>query len=100
MKDVYCGAGGVIWALDALRRRGLAETAIDLADAAERTLELWQTKPDLADGELELPSARESSLLGGEAGLLLVSWRLAPSSDVADRLFQRVRENVANEARS
>ena len=27
VKDLYCGAGGVIWALDALRRRGHAETA-------------------------------------------------------------------------
>jgi hypothetical protein len=30
----------VIWALDALRRRGHAETSLDLADAALRTLEL------------------------------------------------------------
>ncbi len=97
VKDLYCGAGGVVWALDALRRRGHAETGIELSAAAARTLELWQTKPDLADGQLVLPSARESSLLGGEAGLLLVSWRLAPRADVADRLFQRVRENVANE---
>ncbi len=53
---------------------------------------------DLSSGELELPSASESSLLCGEAGLLLVNWRLAPSAELADRLFQRVRENVANEA--
>ena len=26
LKDLYCGAGGVAWALDALRRRGYAET--------------------------------------------------------------------------
>jgi hypothetical protein len=97
LKDVYCGTGGVIWALDALRRRGHAETGIDLVDAAGRTLELWQTKPDLAEAEIELPSARESSLLAGEAGLLLVNWRLVPRADLADRLLQRVRENVANE---
>ena len=97
VKDVFCGAGGVIWALDALRRRGHSETDIELAAAAGRTLELWQAKPDLADAELELPSARESSLLAGEAGLLLVNWRLVPRADVADRLFQRVRENVSNE---
>jgi hypothetical protein len=88
----------VIWALDALRRRGHAETAIDLSAALGRTLELWLAEPDLSAGEVELPSPRESSLLCGEAGLLLVSWWLAPREDVADRLFQRVRENVANEA--
>ena len=36
----------MIWALDALRRRGLAETRIDLAAAALRTLEAWRELPD------------------------------------------------------
>jgi Lanthionine synthetase C-like protein len=97
LKDLYCGAGGVIWALDALARRGYAETGIDLATAAERTLELWREAPDLALAEIELPAARESSLLCGEAGLLLVNWRLTPRDDLADRLLQRVRENRDNE---
>ena len=87
LKGLYCGAGGVIWALDALVRRGHAETGIDLAAAAERTLELWREAPDLAAAEIELPSARESSLLCGEAGLLLVNWRLTPRGDLADRLL-------------
>jgi len=98
LKDLYCGAGGVVWALDALRRSGHAETRIDLAAAGERTLELWRVEPDLAGGEIELPSPRESSLLGGEAGLLLVNWRVAPAAEHANLLLQRVRENVANEA--
>jgi hypothetical protein len=34
LKSVYVGAAGVIWALDALRRRGHAETSLDLAAAA------------------------------------------------------------------
>jgi hypothetical protein len=97
LKAVYCGAAGVIWALDALSRRGHAETGIDLAAAAERTLELWREAPDLAAAEIELPSARESSLLCGEAGLLLVNWRLTPRGGLADRLHERVRENCDNE---
>jgi len=96
LKDLYCGAGGVIWALDALRRRGHAETAIDLAAAAERTLELWRDAPDLATAEIELPPEHASSLLGGEAGLLLVAWRLDPRPEFADLLLQRVRENRDN----
>jgi len=97
VKDLYCGAGGVIWALDALRRRGHAETGIDLAAAVERTIELWREAPDLAAAEIVLPSASESSLFCGEAGLLLVNWRLTPRDDLADRLLQRVRENRDNE---
>jgi hypothetical protein len=98
LKDLYCGAGGVVWALDALRRGGYADTRIDLAAAAERTLELYREKSDFANYELELPSAPDSALLCGEAGLLLVAWRLTPGAQVADLLLQRVRENVANEA--
>jgi Lanthionine synthetase C-like protein len=98
LTDLYAGAGGVVWALDALRRRGHVETRIDLAEAAARALELWRAEPDLAGGSLELPSPPESSLLCGESGLLLVAWRLAPSAELADTLLERVRANVANEA--
>jgi Lanthionine synthetase C-like protein len=97
LKDLYCGSGGVIWALDALRRRGHAETAIDLAAALGRTLELWREAPDLVNAEIELPPQRASSLLCGEAGLLLVSWRLDARPEVADLLHARVRENRDND---
>jgi hypothetical protein len=98
LKDLYVGAGGVVWALDALRRRGHAETRIDLPSAAGRTLELWRAEPDLSGDRLERPSPPESSLLSGETGLLLVAWRLAASSELADTLHARVRGNVANGA--
>ena len=98
LKDIYAGAAGVVWALDALRRRGHAETRLDLAAAAARALELWRTEPDLAAGTVELPSTPASSLLCGESGILLVAWRLAPSTELADTLLERVRDNVANEA--
>ncbi len=73
-------------ALDALRRRGHADVTIDLAGAALRALELFQ------------PDDPPTSLFFGEAGLLTVAYRLAPSDDLADRLFARVTENARNEA--
>jgi hypothetical protein len=97
LKCLYVGAGGVVWALEALRRRGHAESGTDLPAAAARALELWREKPDFME-DIELPSKAVASLLCGESGLLLVAWRLAPSAELADDLFQRVRENVANEA--
>jgi lantibiotic modifying enzyme len=97
LKDMYVGASGVIWALDALRRRGYAETKIDLAAAALRTLEAWRELPDFAQWP-DLPSRAQSALLTGESGPLLVAWRLAPSPELADDLLARVRENVDNEA--
>jgi len=47
--------------------------------------------------EIELPSTPHASLLCGEAGILLVAWKLAPQPELADALLAHVRENVANE---
>jgi hypothetical protein len=75
MKNLYVGAAGVIWALDGLRRRGHAETSLDLAAAALRTLELERAEPDSTTDEHYHPAA----LLCGETGPLLVAFRLAPT---------------------
>jgi lantibiotic modifying enzyme len=96
MKNLYVGSAGVLWALDALRRRGHAETRLDPAELALRNLELFRSRPDLM--KIELTEPAESSLLCGETGILLVAAKLAPSPGVADALLQRVRDNVANEA--
>ena len=97
MKNLYVGAAGVLFALDELRRRGHAETRLDLPDLAARNLELHREKPDFMKG-MTLPEPPESSLFCGEAGILLVAWRLAPSPEIADDLHARVRANVDNEA--
>jgi len=97
MKNLYVGATGVIWALDALRRRGLAETSLDLPDLATRTLELFRERPDFMKG-MKLPEPKESALLTGETGILLVAWRLAPSAELETALLERVRANMQNRA--
>jgi lantibiotic modifying enzyme len=97
MKNLYVGAAGVLVALDVLRRRGHAETRLDLADLALSALERQRAKPDYPKAG-SLPEPPESSLLCGQTGLLLVAWRLAPSTALADDLHRLVRANVANEA--
>jgi hypothetical protein len=97
LKNLYVGAAGVLWALDELRRRGYAESKLDLPDLALRNLELFRAKPDFIK-VLTLPEPKESALMTGEAGILLVAWRLAPSGELADDLLARVRANVDNEA--
>ena len=97
MKNLYVGAAGVLWALEELRRRGDAETRLDLADLASRTLKLFRARPDFMKG-MKLPAPPESALLCGETGILLVAWRLTPSNDLADDLYARVRANVDNDA--
>jgi hypothetical protein len=68
LKTLYVGAAGVLWALDALRRRGLAAPSLDLASAAARTVERRREQPDLMEG-IELPLRAESGLLSGEEWL-------------------------------
>jgi lantibiotic modifying enzyme len=92
LKSLYVGAAGVIWALDALRRRAHAETSLDLAGAALRTLELERAEPDSTADEHYQPG----SLLTGETGPLLVAFRLASDPALADELHAHVRANVAN----
>jgi hypothetical protein len=97
LTTLYTGAAGMLWALDALRRRGLAETRIDLESAARRALEAWRAEPDLMRG-VELPSRAEAGLLSGASGILAVAWRLTGDDGLADELLRLVRANVANEA--
>jgi hypothetical protein len=95
LKNLYVGAAGVIWALDDLRRRGLAETTLDLPAAAMRALERWRAEPDYMAGEV-LSEPPASGLLTGETGILLVACRLG--HPLADDLRDRIRANLANEA--
>jgi len=95
MKNVYCGAAGVAWALDALRRRGHAEPSLDPAVVARAALELFRREPDFMTEEAKLPQ-RHSSLLVGEAGIVFTLWRLAPSDELADDLYALVHANVGN----
>jgi len=97
MKNLYVGTAGVLWALEQLRQRGHAETKLDLAELALRNLEVFRARPDFMKG-MKLPEPRESALLTGETGILLVAWRLAPSDVLARDLLARVRANVDNPA--
>jgi hypothetical protein len=96
-KNLYVGAAGVLWALDDLRRRGHAETTLDLGELALGSLARWRERPDAVAG-WEPPTRGNSALMLGEGGVLLVAYRLAPSPDLADDLHAHVRANVDSEA--
>jgi len=95
LKNLYVGAAGVVFALDDLRRRGLAETTLDLPAIAIDALERWRAEPDYVAGEV-LPVPPESGLLTGEVGILLVACRLGHPFE--DALRGRIRANLANQA--
>jgi hypothetical protein len=97
MKNLYVGAAGVVFALDALRRRGLAETTLDLSEVALRALERWRAEPDFMEDD-PVPEPRRAALLVGEAGILLVACRLADDGRLSDELRALIVANLENEA--
>jgi hypothetical protein len=93
---LYLGAGGVIWALDALARAGLAAPTRDWAEVAAALPDRYLGKPDMP----ELTAGRPvPSLLAGESGVLLVAHRLAPAPEHVERMVACVRANVRNPTR-
>ena len=97
MKNLYCGAGGVCWALSRLRDSGHAATALDLIAVAQRALARFREEPDFLQSE-ELPAQKRSSLFMGDAGLVFVAWLAEPSDTLATELLELVRQNVGNES--
>ena len=97
LKSLYVGAAGVIWALDALRGRGHAEIRLDLGEASRLTLDASRREPDFMRG-VELPEPARAGLLTGQSGILAVAYVLTRDDAVADKLYERVRENVASTA--
>ena len=87
-RTVYLGGAGVVQALDALQRRGLADVGRDYVPYLEQPYE-----PDFPDYE------HERSLWMGETGIRLVLQRLAPSAENADRLEMLIRANAQDERR-
>ena len=92
LKSIYAGAAGVIWALDALHRKGRAGSSLDLAAAALHNLELKRAAPDFTADEHYHPA----SLFCGETGPLLVAFRLTSDPTLADDLHALIRANLAN----
>ena len=73
--SLWIGASGVLWALDRLGK-GVGESGV---------YESYLAQPDVP-GSL--------GLMNGETGVLLVSWRLAPTPEKEERLFELVTRNL------
>jgi hypothetical protein len=88
LKSLYFGASGVLWSLWYLARCGAVALAIQPADLVRRLHADYLAEPDT---EAVVPS-----YFLGEAGILLVDWRLTASRHAEERLAAVVRENIAN----
>lgn len=96
MKPLYYGAAGVIWALDELVRRGAISTGpAYAATVAELTL---RHHDDLrANAAADDYLGRElASYLMGDAGMLMLSWKLQPSSEVAAQICSLLQQKAGD----
>jgi hypothetical protein len=89
-KGLYLGRAGVLWSLWYLQREGATELAGDPARDIERAHAAYLADPDTG--------AVVPSYFLGEAGILLVWWRLTGSDEAARRLYASVRSNIPNPA--
>jgi hypothetical protein len=76
-RSLWIGAAGVLWALDRLGA-SIGESGL---------YETYRLQPDTPDSR---------GLMMGETGVLLVSWRLAPTDEKERRLFDLVDANMRN----
>lgn len=91
-KMLYFGAAGVIWALNYLNDIGATSLQRDYSS----------TLADLAKSnrvDLNLSGPDSFSYLMGETGIQLVQWRIQPTEELADKIFQAVESNQTNPAR-
>jgi Lanthionine synthetase C-like protein len=91
--DLYFGACGVLWALHYLRAVGACDLRRSYAECVEALLPL--NRESLAS----FGSAEFASYLGGDTGILLLSYGLNPARTTAQRLETLIESNLDHPAR-
>lgn len=90
--SLYLGASGVIWGLDRLARSDIVTCQRDWSAVASRLVEVYAEDPD---GGASVGGA-VPSLWMGEAGIILVAHRLAPTLAHERLLHSAVGRNIDN----
>ena len=96
LKVLYYGAAGVIWALNYLDETGAVKLGRNYLPTVRELVQ--RNRADLekyADLRKYMGPGRSSYLLG-EAGILLLNWKLAPSDDLVRQLDEAVEAKVGD----
>ena len=90
LRGLYCGAAGMVHALNRLAGSGFYEPSLDLTAIAGGLHEAALASPD--------EEGADGSLMFGFSGILLVEHRLAPTVKTADALANAIAANVEHPA--
>ena len=86
---LYFGTAGVIWGLEQLRRLGATDSAPDFTNISEMLI-------DVNRRTIGSFGCGTQGLLLGDAGLLLLQFKLRPTAGIARRLAETVQSNREN----
>ena len=92
LRMLYYGATGVIWALDSLHRAGATAPPPDFSGVLPELLESNRNA-------IRPSTQRSESLLMGDAGILLLCWKLTPSRELAAQIASTISANRENPTR-
>ncbi len=87
--DIYSGAAGVVLGLQHLHKAGMVQPIPDFTSVTSDLLERNRQARNVAD---------QTSLLLGDAGILLLQWRTSPSTLLADAIHHSIARNLRNPA--
>jgi len=96
IKYLYHGAAGVIWALNYLNETGAAARKRDYLPTVRQLI------PRIRDDMDKFPEVRKymgaelTSYLLGEAGILLLEWKLSPSEEIAQQLYRHLEARIGD----
>src|SRR3984957_11938464 len=90
IKYMYHGAAGVIWALNYLNETGATALHRDYLPTVRQLIPLIRDDMDKHPEMRKYMGDETASYLLGEAGILLLQFKLAPSEDVRHQLYSHL----------
>ncbi len=96
IKFMYHGAAGVIWALHYLDETGAAALQRDYLPTVRQLIGRIRDDMDKYPEMRKYMVGELASYMLGEAGILLLQWKLAPSEDVARQLYDHLEARIGD----
>jgi hypothetical protein len=96
IKYMYHGAAGVIWALNYLNETGAVGVKRDYLPTVRQLISRIRDDMDTHPDVRKYMGAETASYLLGEAGILLLQFKLAPSEDVARQLYGHLEAQIGD----
>ncbi|MGB8683395.1 MAG: LanC-like protein [Candidatus Binatus sp.] len=97
LKYLYHGAAGVIWALGYLNETGAAAVKRDYLPTVRQLIARVRVDLEKYPVVRKYMGAEVASYMLGEAGILLLQWKLAPSDDVAQQLYSHCEATIGDQ---